>query len=136
MVPVSEQGPAASAYGVLRALRMREGGESSGELIKRFKSKAPEWNVTTGSYELDFRERAHQASEKNLLIVADNGEEADGATVCLLGKVDDDRFNIDFERPFSAVQAFAFALACFENAAHAKAGGASVSRSSSKKLLH
>ena len=33
-----------------------------------------------------------------------------------MGKVDDDRFNVDFQFPFSALQAFAFAIVVFDNA--------------------
>ena len=33
----------------------------------------------------------------------------------LMGKVEENKFNIDFQYPFSALQAFAFALIIFDN---------------------
>ena len=33
----------------------------------------------------------------------------------LMGKVDENKFNVDFNYPFSALQAFAFSLVIFDN---------------------
>ena len=78
-----------------------------------FKNREPEFNPRTKTFELDFRGRATQASAKNMQLTHRDGDSS--YSELLLGKVDDDRFNVDFQYPFSALQAFAFALVIFVN---------------------
>lgn len=46
-----------------------------------------------------------------------------------MGKVHDDQYNVDFQFPFSPLQAFAFALVVFDNASqNPSKGGKSKSK--------
>ena len=55
----------------------------------------PKWNEASKMYQLDFQGRATMASCKNIQLHAKNGPDSD---VCfLMGKVDDNKFNVDFK---------------------------------------
>ena len=77
------------------------------------KNREPKWNATAKMYQLDFHGRATLASCKNVQLtdVGGNGNDAR----LLVGKVGDNTFNVDFSTPFSALQAFGFALVVFES---------------------
>ncbi|XP_060839341.1 tubby-related protein 4 [Rhopalosiphum padi] len=68
-------------------------------------NKAPIWNDLTQVYQLDFGGRVTQESAKNFQV------EYDGIQVMQFGRIDRNNFALDFQHPFSAVQAFAVALA-------------------------
>ena len=78
-----------------------------------FKNREPKFNVESQMYQLDFRGRATHASCKNIQLTRRDGEQT--SAELLMGKVDNDKFNVDFQYPFSALQAFAFALIIFDN---------------------
>lgn len=68
-------------------------------------NKAPIWNDLTQVYQLDFGGRVTQESAKNFQV------EYNGIQVMQFGRIDRNNFALDFQYPFSAVQAFAVALA-------------------------
>ncbi|XP_041721514.2 tubby-related protein 4-like [Coregonus clupeaformis] len=68
-------------------------------------NKQPLWNEATQVYQLDFGGRVTQESAKNFQI------ELEGRPVMQFGRIDGNAYILDFQYPFSAVQAFAVALA-------------------------
>jgi hypothetical protein len=114
--------PAVDADGVAAVFQPQvEGKDTLEERIKMpkpsdatiFKNREPKWNEETQIYQLDFRGRATHASCKNIQLTYKGGGENDAQM--LMGKVDENKFNVDFNFPFSAMQAFAFSLVIFDN---------------------
>lgn len=68
-------------------------------------NKPPIWNETNQVYQLDFGGRVTQESAKNFQI------EFGGKQVMQFGRIDSNAYTLDFEWPFTAVQAFSIALA-------------------------
>ncbi|KAL1506150.1 hypothetical protein ABEB36_005566 [Hypothenemus hampei] len=68
-------------------------------------NKAPMWNESSQVYQLDFGGRVTQESAKNFQI------EFRGKQVMQFGRIDSNAYTLDFQYPFSALQAFAVALA-------------------------
>ncbi|XP_078053394.1 WD40 superfamily protein Tusp isoform X4 [Augochlora pura] len=68
-------------------------------------NKAPMWNESSQVYQLDFGGRVIQESAKNFQI------EFKGRQVMQFGRIDRNTYTLDFQYPFSALQAFAVALA-------------------------
>ncbi|CAD6233802.1 GSCOCG00007297001-RA-CDS [Cotesia congregata] len=68
-------------------------------------NKAPMWNESSQVYQLDFGGRVTQESAKNFQI------EYRGKQVMQFGRIDGNAYTLDFQYPFSALQAFAVALA-------------------------
>ncbi|UYV71480.1 TULP4 [Cordylochernes scorpioides] len=68
-------------------------------------NKAPLWNEVSQVYQLDFGGRVTQESAKNFQI------EYHGRQVLQFGRIHDNAYTLDFEYPFSPLQAFAVALA-------------------------
>lgn len=68
-------------------------------------NKPPIWNETNQVYQLDFGGRVTQESAKNFQI------EFNGKQVMQFGRIDPNGYTLDFEWPFTAVQAFSIALA-------------------------
>jgi hypothetical protein len=68
-------------------------------------NKAPMWNETSQVYQLDFGGRVTQESAKNFQI------EFVGKQVMQFGRIDNNAYTLDFQYPYSAIQAFAVALA-------------------------
>lgn len=78
--------------------------------LLELKNKQPTWNSISQSYVLDFKSRVTQASVKNFQIVHDRDI---NYIIMQFGRIEDDTFNMDFQYPMSAVQAFAIALSSF-----------------------
>ncbi|XP_066528434.1 tubby protein homolog [Hoplias malabaricus] len=76
------------------------------------KDKEPVFNTETGRHELSFGGRVTKPSVKNFqLVSAVNGAEE---VVMLFGRVDKNKFVLDYRSPLCAVQAFAIALSTFQ----------------------
>ncbi|GAB1869433.1 Tubby-related protein 4 [Camponotus japonicus] len=91
-------------------LKQRGAGISKPEAIRRdaqlvMHNKAPMWNESSQVYQLDFGGRVTQESAKNFQI------EFRGRQVMQFGRIDGNAYTLDFQYPFSALQAFAVALA-------------------------
>ncbi|XP_065581676.1 tubby-related protein 4-like isoform X2 [Artemia franciscana] len=68
-------------------------------------NKAPFWNEHSQVYQLDFGGRVTQESAKNFQI------EYQGKQVMQFGRIDTRAYTLDFQYPFSPIQAFGVALA-------------------------
>lgn len=68
-------------------------------------NKPPIWNEASQVYQLDFGGRVTQESAKNFQV------EYQGKQVMQFGRIDTNAYTLDFEWPFSTVQAFSIALA-------------------------
>jgi len=73
---------------------------------KELTSRRPKWNLKHKSLSLDFRGRATRASAKNFQLESMSCKRP----LFLYGKVDDDKFVLDYCAPLGTVQAFAAAL--------------------------
>lgn len=80
-------------------------------------SRKPLPHPKTGRLQMDFHGRAKLASIKNQqLILGDNCEKTqnESPTILLFGKMDENRFALDFTWPLCPLQAFAIALVIFD----------------------
>ncbi|XP_052808903.1 tubby-related protein 4-like isoform X1 [Mya arenaria] len=68
-------------------------------------NKAPLWNENSQVYQLDFGGRVTQESAKNFQV------EHRGKQVMQFGRIDSNAYTLDFQYPFTAIQAFAVSLA-------------------------
>ncbi|EFC46405.1 tubby protein [Naegleria gruberi] len=80
--------------------------------LKVLKNKFPVWNERLKAYVLNFNGRVTMASVKNFQLVEPNNP---NKVFLQFGKVDEDRFNIDFKYPLTALQAFSIAISSFDN---------------------
>ncbi|XP_064628378.1 tubby-related protein 4-like [Lineus longissimus] len=87
-----------------------ERGFSTG--LKQFvmHNKAPLWNENSQVYQLDFGGRVTQESAKNFQIEF-RGKQVPNPAVMQFGRIDSNAYTLDFQYPFTAIQAFAVALA-------------------------
>ena len=83
--------------------------------LKVFMNKDPVWSEEQQMPVLDFFGRAELASSKNMQLTTRDVDDDDLDYHFLMGKVDDDDFNVDFCGPFSALQAAAIAVIVFDN---------------------
>lgn len=90
--------------------KLKRGKVSDGNATPRVRelvmhNKAPMWNENSQVYQLDFGGRVTQESAKNFQI------EFKGKQVMQFGRIDGNAYTLDFQYPFSVLQAFAVALA-------------------------
>jgi tubby-related protein 1 len=104
-IPVPTR-PAQGDEPIAALLKSPQQGNSSGMFV--LESKMPSFE--NGNYRLNFRGRVNLPSVKNFQLVspADVGE-----IICQFGKVNDDKFHLDFKAPLNAVQAFCLSLTQF-----------------------
>ncbi|XP_075971437.1 WD40 superfamily protein Tusp isoform X2 [Anticarsia gemmatalis] len=96
------------AGGTLGTATSSNSSDSRGSSSRRqlvMHNKAPMWNENSQVYQLDFGGRVTQESAKNFQI------EYHGKQVMQFGRIDGNAYTLDFQYPFSALQAFAVALA-------------------------
>lgn len=82
----------------------------SAEMLTFF-NKPPKWNDHIQAYVLNFNGRVDRASVKNFQLIDDQDE---SKVYLQFGRVGDKDFNLDFQWPFSPLQAFAIALSSFD----------------------
>jgi len=87
-----------------------KGGRKTG--LVDMSNKLPTWNERLQSYTLEYNGRATEPSVKNIQLV--EAQESHDIKF-QLGKVGSDRFNVDYKRPYSALQAFAIAVAVMDD---------------------
>ncbi|CAD8177018.1 unnamed protein product [Paramecium octaurelia] len=77
-----------------------------------FMNRKPKWNEKTKSFTLNFYDRVKVSSIKNFQLIQIN--EQPEQIYVQLGKENDGKFNLDFQSPFSPLQAFMVALANYD----------------------
>ena len=98
--------PAAGDESVASMLKAPQEGNGKGMFV--LESKMPVFE--NGNYRLNFKGRVNLPSVKNFQLVspADISD-----VICQFGKVNDDKFHLDFKAPLNAFQAFSLALTQF-----------------------
>eukprot|EP01004_Peranema_trichophorum_P003834 NODE_2799_length_1491_cov_39.614035_g2419_i0.p1 GENE.NODE_2799_length_1491_cov_39.614035_g2419_i0~~NODE_2799_length_1491_cov_39.614035_g2419_i0.p1 ORF type:complete len:390 (+),score=75.62 NODE_2799_length_1491_cov_39.614035_g2419_i0:125-1294(+) len=76
------------------------------------KNKEPHWNEQLRAYVLNFGGRVTMASVKNFQLV---DQENPNRVLVQFGKVEENKFSLDFQYPISGLQAFGIALSAFDS---------------------
>jgi tubby-related protein 1 len=85
-------------------------GETAGMII--LQNKQPKWNDQIRAYTLEFHGRVTMASVKNFQLVDTSNP---GRVLIQFGRVEENKFNLDYQHPICGVQAFALAVTSLEN---------------------
>jgi len=80
--------------------------------VQILKNKQPKWNDQVGAYVLNFNGRVTRASVKNFQLC--NMARDPDQVLMQFGRVGKDSFNMDFQYPLCALQAFGIALSSFD----------------------
>jgi len=72
-------------------------------------NRLPTWNKKSRTMVLDFNGRVKKASAKNFQLCA-RGKRDKSSVILQYGKLEDERYILDFKRPLSAIQALGIAL--------------------------
>jgi tubby-related protein 1 len=80
--------------------------------LRIFKNKSPVWNEKLKAYVLNFNGRVTKASVKNFQLAE---PENPNKVFLQFGKVDSNKFNLDYRMPLSAIQAFCIAISAFDS---------------------
>lgn len=81
------------------------------EKIMYLRNKRPKWDDSVGGHVLNFHGRVTKSSVKNFQLGCD---ELGDDTVLQFGRVDKNKFTMDYQYPLNAVQAFAICLASLD----------------------
>ncbi|XP_036414871.1 tubby-related protein 3-like [Colossoma macropomum] len=93
-----------------------------GSLLKKMKNNqgaglikletiVPAWNEEKQEYVMDFNGRVKKGSVKNFQLACSDSPDK---LVMQFGRVDENRFVLDYSSPLCALQAFTIALSCFD----------------------
>jgi len=74
-------------------------------------NRAPKWNEQVGAYVLNFNGRVTMASVKNFQLIFEDDEDN---VIMQFGRVDKNKFTMDFKHPLTPLQAFAICLSSFD----------------------
>lgn len=88
--------------------RYRKGAMQDMNILK---NKEPSWNEQLRAYVLNFSGRVTMASVKNFQLV---DQDHPNKVLMQFGKVDSEKFTLDFQYPISGLQAFGIALSAFD----------------------
>ena len=80
--------------------------------VQILKNKQPKWNDQVGAYVLNFNGRVTRASVKNFQLC--NMARDPDTVLMQFGRVGKDSFNMDYQYPLCALQAFGIALSSFD----------------------
>jgi tubby-related protein 1 len=86
--------------------------EGNWQKMKVLKNKNPVYSESAKAYVLNFEGRCAQASVKNFQLVEPENQ---NLIYIQMGKIDNNKFTLDFRFPVSAMQAFAVALSSFDS---------------------
>jgi tubby and related proteins len=79
--------------------------------IMMLKNKRPQWNDEVQGHVLDFKGRVTMSSIKNFQLGSD---ETGDETLLQFGRVEKDKFTMDFQHPLSYVQALGIVMAALD----------------------
>eukprot|EP01029_Cantina_marsupialis_P026949 TRINITY_DN7394_c0_g1_i1.p1 TRINITY_DN7394_c0_g1~~TRINITY_DN7394_c0_g1_i1.p1 ORF type:complete len:305 (+),score=92.68 TRINITY_DN7394_c0_g1_i1:85-999(+) len=88
-----------------------ESGTIDRERLLILTNKKPKWDESAKGHVLDFKGRVTKSSIKNFQLGA---EEMGDETLLQFGRVDKDRFTMDFQYPLSPMQAFSIVLSTLD----------------------
>jgi hypothetical protein len=80
--------------------------------MRIFKNKSPVWNEKLKAYVLNFNGRVTKASVKNFQLAE---PENPNKVFLQFGKVDSNKFTLDYRFPLSGIQAFCIAISAFDS---------------------
>jgi len=100
------------AFRIIRPMNNRESmmqrlKSGTGVEVTNLINKTPQYDPVKKIHQLNFHGRVTEASIKNFMLT-DNG--VNDRTLLLFGRVDKDKFTLDFSHPLSPLQAFGIAL--------------------------
>jgi tubby-related protein 1 len=108
--PIKDDRPLPNRIASSSSRTIQQRSEENDKTLLRFHNKLPEDDH--GIFRLNFKGRVKTPSVKNFQLThIDSSEEV----VLQFGKVNSDSFHLDFQGPFTPLQAFAVALAQFNN---------------------
>jgi len=79
--------------------------------IDIYKNQSPRWSKSAGAYILNFKGRVTEPSVKNFQMVSIN---SDSEVILQFGRIGLNQFILDFQYPFTPLQAFAICLSSFD----------------------